>query len=66
MKEYKTVLVPAEQGWGGSKGTADTSALDATLNQMSRDGWELQLIENLNHTAGSSSLLCVFARESKS
>lgn len=63
MKEYKTVSVETQQGWGGSKGTADTATLDATLNKMAREGWELDCIQSLQHTAGTSSLLCVFSRE---
>ena len=65
MKEYKTVSVEAQQGWGGSKGTADTATLDAMLNKMARERWELVCIEGLQHTAGTSSLLCVFSREAQ-
>jgi len=63
MKEYKTVSVDTQQGWGGSKGTADTATLDETLNKMAKQGWELVCIEDLKHTAGTRSLLCVFSRE---
>lgn len=65
MKEYKTVLIETTQGWGGSKGSADTAAIDVTLNKMAQQGWELVCIEDLEHTAGSGSLLCVFSRETK-
>lgn len=64
MKEYKTVSIETIQGWGGAKGSADTEAIDAALNKMARDGWELVCLEDLKHTAGSGSLLCVFSRES--
>ena len=65
MKQYKTVSIETNQGWGGAKGSADTSAIDRVLNKMARDGWELVCIEDLKHTAGSGSLLCVFSREDK-
>ena len=64
MKEYRSLLFPTEQGWGGSKGTADTQDLDEALNKMAGEGWALFTLENLNHTAGSGSLLCVFVRDS--
>ena len=63
MKEYKTVSVETEQGWGGAKSTANTALLDDVLNKMAKDGWELLCIEDLKHTAGTGSLLCVFFRE---
>lgn len=61
-REYKTVCVPTKQGWGGSKGSVDNTELDAALNAMASDGWELVTIEDLKHTAGTSALLCVFSR----
>lgn len=63
MKEYKTVSIETIQGWGGAKGSADTKAIDDVLNKMAQDGWELVCLEDLKHTAGSGSLLCVFSRE---
>lgn len=63
MKEYRTIAIETKQGWGGAKGAADTEAIDAALNRMARDGWELVCLQDLQHTAGSGSLLCVFARE---
>jgi hypothetical protein len=63
MKEYKTVSIGTNQGWGGAKGSVDTQALDDVLNRMAKDGWELACIEDLKHTAGSNWLLCVFSRE---
>ena len=63
MKEYKTVSIETNQGWGGARGTANTTAVDAVLNAMAADGWELACIEDLKHTAGTGSLLCVFCRE---
>jgi hypothetical protein len=63
MKEYKTVAIETNQGWGGAKGTANTAAIDEVLNRMSADGWALVCIEDLKHTAGSGSLLCVFTRD---
>src|SRR6476620_4943059 len=65
MKEYKTVSVETQQGWAGSKGTANTATLDATLNTMAKEGWELVCVEDLIHTAGTGSLLCVFSREAQ-
>ena len=62
MKEYKTVSVETNQGWGGAKGTANTAALDEVLNHMARQGWELVCVEDLKHTAGSGALLCIFSR----
>jgi hypothetical protein len=62
MREYKSVSLTTNQGWGGSKGTVNTDALDELLNRMARDGWELNCIEDLEHTAGSQTLLCVFSR----
>lgn len=61
-REYKTVSIDTEQGWGGSKGTADTSVVDAELNKMAALGWELVTVEDLKHTAGSGTLLCIFTR----
>jgi hypothetical protein len=66
MKEYKTVSIETNQGWGGSKGTANTSAVDDVLNKMAKDGWDFVCIEDLKHTAGTGSLLCVFCREKQS
>jgi hypothetical protein len=63
MKEYKTISFATNQGWGGARGSADTAALDEVLNKMAKDGWELACIEDLQHTAGSNALLCVFSRE---
>lgn len=65
MKEYRSVLFPTTQGWGGSKGTANTRELDEMLNAMAKEGWELRFTETLDHTAGSASLLCVFDREAR-
>ena len=65
MKEYKSILFEADQGWGGPKGTVDTTEFDNLLNTMSRDGWDLAVLENLNKTHGSASLLCLFSRELK-
>jgi len=62
MKEYRSILFAADQGWGGSKGTVDTKSFDEQVNRMARDGWDLNFIENLNQTAGSRSLLLVFSR----
>ena len=66
MKEYKTVSIETNQGWGGAKGSANTTALDETLNKMARDRWELVCVEDLKHTAGSGALLCIFSREVQS
>jgi hypothetical protein len=66
MKEYKTVSVETNQGWGGAKGSANTAALDDTLNSMAKDGWGLVCVEDLKHTAGSGALLCIFSREVRS
>lgn len=63
MKEYQTVSIDTIQGWGGAKGSADTKAIDDVLNKMAQDGWELVCLEDLKHSAGSGSLLCVFSRE---
>lgn len=65
MKEYKTISVATNQGWGAAKGTANTEAIDEALNKMARDGWELVCIQDLQHGAGSGALLCVFCREKK-
>ena len=43
----------------------NTAALDAVLNEMARDGWELDCVEDLKHTAGSGALLCIFSRETQ-
>ncbi len=66
MKEYKTVSVKVQQGWGASKATVDVAALDETLNDMAKAGWELACIESLEHSTGSGTLLCVFSRETQS
>ena len=66
MKEYKTVSVETNQGWGGAKGSANTTTLDEALNKMARDRWELVCVEDLKHTAGSGALLCIFSREVQS
>jgi hypothetical protein len=63
MREYKSVSVSTTQGWGGSKGTVDTTAIDKVLNDMAKDRWELECLEDLKHTAGTASLLLVFSRE---
>ena len=63
MKEYKTVSIDTNQGWGGSKGTANTDLIDDVLNRMAKQRWELVCIEDLQHTAGTGTLLCVFCRE---
>ena len=65
MKEYKTVSIKTDQGWGGAKGTADTEAIDRVLNLMSTEGWELFCVQDLQHTSGSASLLCIFVREKR-
>ncbi len=66
MKEYKTITVAAKQGWPVSKVTVDLPALDAALNQMAREGWELHTVEDLNHTGGGTgTLLCIFTREAQ-
>ena len=52
MKEYKTVSIKTDQGWGGAKGTADTEAIDRVLNLMSTEGWELFCVQDLQHTNG--------------
>ena len=65
MKEYKSISVETVQGWGGSKGAIDNASLDAALNNMAREGWELVCVEDLKHTAGTGSLLCVFSREAQ-
>ena len=62
MLEYKSIALETTQGWGGSKGTVDTTTLDLTLNRMAQEGWELHSIEALEHTAGTQTLLCVFLR----
>jgi hypothetical protein len=67
MKEYKTVSVATDQGWQGAKGTVKTTAVDAVLNKMAKDRWEMVCIEALEHRVGGSiSLLCVFCREAQS
>jgi hypothetical protein len=66
MKEYKTVSVETNQGWGGAKGSANTAALDEVLNRMAKDGWDLVCVEDLQHTAGSGALLSIFSREVRS
>ena len=62
MKEYKTVSIKTDQCLGGAKGAVDTEEIDALLNKMAQERWELVCIEDLKHTAGSGSLLCVFVR----
>jgi hypothetical protein len=67
MKEYKTVSIMTDQGWQGSKGTANTTAIDEVLNKMAKDRWELVCTEDLEHRVGGSiSLLFVFCREAQS
>ncbi|QDT38840.1 DUF4177 domain-containing protein [Stratiformator vulcanicus] len=66
MKEYKTISVETDQNWGGAKGSVNTAALDETLNLMAREGWELVCVEDLKHTAGSGTLLCIFSRDMQS
>lgn len=65
MKEYKTISVETNQGWGGAMGSANTAALDDVLNTMARERWELVCVEDLKHTAGSGALLCIFSREAQ-
>ena len=66
MLEYKSVAIDTTQGWGGSKGKIDCDKLDEVLNHMAQDGWVLSSIEDLEHTAGSQTLLCIFQRERQS
>ena len=66
MKEYKTVSIETNQGWGGAKGSANTEVIDRVLNAMAAEGWELVCMEDLKHTAGSGALLCIFCRERRS
>ena len=65
MLEYKSVTIDTIQGWGGSKGKMDCDKLDDVLNKMAQKGWMLSNIEDLQHTAGSQTLLCIFQREKK-
>ena len=65
MLEYKSVAIDTTQGWGGSKGKIDCDKLDVVLNRMAQNRWELSKIEDLEHTAGSQTLLCIFQREKK-
>lgn len=60
--EYQTISIPVLQRWGGSKGTLDNDALNHELNCYGIEGWELVGLCNLQHTAGSASILCVFKR----
>jgi hypothetical protein len=62
MKEYRSILFEADQGFTGPKGAVDTKNFDQQVNRMATDGWELVFVENLNKTHGSSNLLLVFSR----
>jgi hypothetical protein len=62
MKEFRSILFEADQGFTGPKGSVDTKNFDAQVNRMARDGWDLTFVENLNKTHGSSALLLVFSR----
>ena len=63
MYEYKTITVDTSQGWGGSKGTINSNELDVAINKVAAEGWRLKCLEDLEHTAGSKTLVCVFERE---
>lgn len=57
MKEYKTVLIETNQGWGGSKGTANTAAVDDVLNKMAKAGWDFDSTFGLNKPGVPGSML---------
>lgn len=60
--EYKTIELSVNQGWGGSKGTMDTSQIDRQLNDYGADGWELVAAFDTEHTAGTSAVFCMLKR----
>lgn len=64
MLEYKSIAIQTTQGLTGSKGRIDCEDLDHLLNKMANKGWELDKIEDLEHSAGTMCLLCVFKRDS--
>ena len=61
--EYKTIKLPTEGLW--SAGALDESALDAAMNEIGDDGWELVSAFSTNKGFGESRDVVVMFKRPK-